>query len=103
MYCDNLKQSTILSMRKLSMAVFQHDNYPKHTSKMTTAFLRKLKVIELPIMFPDLKPIKHLWGILKQDVEERKVSNMHQLSKVTMEEWKRSPGKTCCEFHAQED
>ncbi|KAL7861323.1 hypothetical protein AOLI_G00176720 [Acnodon oligacanthus] len=38
MYCDILKQSMILSLQKLcGMAVFQLDNDPKHTSKMTTA------------------------------------------------------------------
>jgi len=45
MYCDILKQSMIPSLRRLGrMAVFQHDNDPKHTSKMTTALLKKLKV-----------------------------------------------------------
>ncbi len=36
MYCDILKQSMIPS--------FQHDNAPKHTSKKTTALLKKLRV-----------------------------------------------------------
>ncbi len=43
-----------------------------------------------PNMFPDLNPIEHLWGILKRKVEERKVSNIHQLCDVVMEEWKRT-------------
>ncbi len=87
MYCDILKQSMIPSLRRLGRrAVFQHDNDPKHTSKMTTA---------LPSMSPDLNPIEHLWGILKRKVEERKVSNIHQLRDVVMEEWKRTPVATC--------
>ncbi len=45
MYCDILKQSIIPSHQRLGRrAVFQHDNDPKHTSKMTTALLKKLKV-----------------------------------------------------------
>ncbi len=36
-----------------------------------------------------------LWGILKRKVEERKVSNIHQLRDVIMEEWKRTPVATC--------
>ncbi len=46
-------------------------------------------------MSPDLNPIEHLWGILKRNVEERKVSTIHQLSDVVMEEWKRTPVATC--------
>ncbi len=45
MYCDILKQSMIPSLRRLGRrAVFQHDNDPKHTSKMTTPLLKNLRV-----------------------------------------------------------
>ncbi len=45
MYCDILKQSMIPSLRRLGRrAVFQHDNDPKHTSKMTTTLLKNLRV-----------------------------------------------------------
>ncbi len=98
MYCDILKQSMIPSLRRLGRReVFQHDNDPKHTSKTTTALLKKLrvKVMDWPSMSPDLNPIEHLWGILKQNVEERKVSNIHQLCDVVMEEWKRTSVANC--------
>ncbi len=64
---------------------------------MTTALLKKLrlKAMDCPSMSPDLNPIEHLWGILKRKVEECKVSNIHQLSDVLMEEWKRNPVATC--------
>ncbi len=63
----------------------------------TTALLKKLrvKVMDWPSMCPDLNPIEHLWGILKRTVDERKVSNIHQLCDVIMEEWKRTPVVTC--------
>ncbi len=51
--------------------------------------------MDWPSMSPDLNPIGHLWGILKQKVEERKVSSIHQLRDVVMEEWKRNPVATC--------
>ncbi len=84
MYCDILKQSMIPFLRRLGRrAVFQHYNNPKHTSKTTTALLKKLRVKV------------SLWGIPKRKVEERKVSNIHQLRDVIMEEWKRTPVATC--------
>ncbi len=46
------------------------------------------------IQILSLNPIEHLWGILKRKVEERKVSNIHQLRDVVMEEWKRTPVAT---------
>ncbi len=51
--------------------------------------------MDRPSMSPDLKPIEHLLGILKRKVEERKVSNIHQLCDVIMKEWKRTPVATC--------
>ncbi len=96
--CDILKQSRIPSLRRLGhRTVLQHDNDPEYTSKTTTALLKKLrvKVMDWPSMSPDLNPIEHLRGILKQKVEERKVSNIHQLCDVVMEDWKRTSVETC--------
>ncbi len=58
----------------------------------TTAFL---KVMDWPSMSPDLNPIEHQWGILKWKLEERRVSNIHQLRDVVMGEWKRTPVASC--------
>ena len=55
----------------------------------------RVKVMDWPIMSPDLNPIEHLWDIFKQKVEEHKVSNIHQLCDVVMEEGKRTPVATC--------
>ncbi len=98
MYCNIMKQSMIPSLRRLGRrAGFQHDNNPKHTSKMTTVLLKKLrvKVMDWPSMSPELNPIEHLWGILKWKVAKHKVSNIHQLCNVVMKEWKRTPVATC--------
>ena len=78
-YCEILQQSTIPFLQKLGRrAVFQHDNDPKHTSKTTSALLKRLrvKVMDWLSMSPDLNPIEYLWGILKWKVEVRKVSNI---------------------------
>ena len=98
MYCEILQQSMFPSLQKLDhRAVFQHDNDPKHTSKMTIALLKRLrvKVMDWPSMSPDLNPIEYLWGIPKQKVEVCKVSNICQLRNVVMEERKSIPVATC--------
>ncbi len=97
MYCDILKHNIMPSLQKLGRtAVFQHNNDPKHTTKMTTALLMKLKVMEWPNMSPDLNLIEHPWGILKvEKVEKHRVSNIQQLRDVIMEDWKRMPATTC--------
>ncbi len=71
---------------------------------MTTALLKKLrvKVMDWPSMSPDLKPIEHLWGILKRKVEDCKVSNIHQLCDVIMEEDSSGNLWSSGELHAQE-
>ncbi len=51
--------------------------------------------MDWPCMSPDLNPIEYLWGILKMKGKERKVSSIHQLRDVIMEEWKRNPVATC--------
>ncbi len=51
--------------------------------------------MDWPGMSPDLNPIEHLRDILKWKVEESKVSNIHQLRDVIMEEWKRTQEATC--------
>ncbi len=83
MYYDILKQ------RLGRRAVFQHENDPKHTSKMTTALLKKLRVKVMDW------PSSICVGHPQTEVEERKVSNIHQLCDVVMEEWKRTPVATC--------
>ncbi len=93
MYCDILKQSMITSLQLIRLghsAVFQHDNDPKHTSKKATCLAK-----ESEGEGDGLNPIAHLWGSLKRKVEDHKVSNIHQLCDVIMDEWKRTPVATC--------
>ncbi len=75
MYCDILKQTMIPSLWRLGhRAVFQHEN---------NYCLAK-----------EAEGKGNLWSILKWKVEERKVSNIHQLCDVVMEEWKRIQWQT---------
>ncbi len=92
MYCSILKEKMLPSLRALGRrALFQHDNDPKHTSKVTVGFLKKnrVKVIQWPSRSPDLNPIEHLWGILKRQVEHHSPSSIQSLKEVILEEWKK--------------
>ncbi len=84
-----------------SETVFQHNNHPKHTAKMITVLLLKVKVkvMEWPSMSPDLNPIEHLWGILKWKLEKHHVSNIQQLR----DEWKRMPATNCAALVNSQD
>ncbi len=52
-------------------------------------------MMDWPSMSPELNPIEHQWVMFKQKVEECKVSNIHQLRDVVMEEWKKTSVATC--------
>ncbi|KAI4880112.1 hypothetical protein NFI96_005082 [Prochilodus magdalenae] len=69
--------------------VFQHDNDPKHTARITKEWLRKkqIKVLEWPGPSPDLSPIEDLWRELKLRVSQRQPRNLADLEEICVEEW----------------
>jgi transposase len=60
--------------------VYQQDNAPCHKSKQTMKFFKDngIVVIEWPPNSPNLKPIEHLWGIIK-DILEKEEPKTFQL------------------------
>ena len=50
--------------------IYQHDNDPKHTSKLIKEFFinKKLFILDCTSKSPDLNPIEHIWTYMKNQL-----------------------------------
>lgn len=99
-YCEILENHLCSSARRLRLGrrwVFQQDNDPKHTSKLTTEWFKshRINVLEWPSQSPDLNPIENLWKHLKIKVGERGPSNIKELEEICIEEWGKISPDVC--------
>ena len=93
------------SMRTCSRAlgwrfIFQQDNNPKHTAKITKERLRdnSVNVHEWPSQSPDLNPSDPLWRNLK--MAEHSPSDLMELERSCTEEWEKLPKNRCAKLVA---
>lgn len=69
--------------------IFQHDNDPKHSSRLVKEWLgnEKIAVMQWPSQSPDLNPIENLWEIIDRKIRCRTYSNVSDLFKSLQESW----------------
>ncbi|KAG2465867.1 TCB1 transposase, partial [Polypterus senegalus] len=93
---ENLLQSA-LDLRLGRRFIFQQDNDPKHTAKISKEWLQdnSVNVLEWPSQSPDLNPIEHLWRDLKMAVHRRFPYNLMELERCCKEEWAKLAKDRC--------
>ncbi|KAG2458847.1 TCB1 transposase, partial [Polypterus senegalus] len=97
----NLLQST-LDLRLGRRFIFQQDNNPKHTAKISKEWLQdnSVNVLEWPIQSPDLNLIEHLWRDLKMAVHWRFPSNLMELERCYKDECAKLSKDRCAKIVA---
>ncbi|KAG2468484.1 TCB1 transposase, partial [Polypterus senegalus] len=98
---ENLLQSA-LDLRLGRRFIFQQDNDPKHTTKISKEWLQEnsVNVLEWPSQRPDLNLIEHLWRDLKMAVHRRFPSNLMELERCCKEEWAKLAKDRCAKLVA---
>ena len=90
---ENLMQSA-KDLRLGRRCIFQHDNDPKHTARVTMEWFRSkhVYVLQWPSQSSDLNPIENLWQDLRKLLSP---SNLTEFKIFCQEEW------TNIHFHLQ--
>jgi transposase len=108
LYIQILQEELQMSIEEWGMAkeelVFQHDNDPKHTAKVTKAYLNSVNITEAegtllfwPAQSPDLNPIEHMWTHLKRQLAKypTRPKSVKELWQRISVEWYKIPVEFC--------
>jgi DDE superfamily endonuclease len=96
---EELQQSMEYYDLEVDDIIFQHDNDPKHTSKMATKWLSDhgFSVMVWPAQSADLNPIEHLWKHIKDRLKEYEnpPKGVLELWERVEKEWNAIPAEVC--------
>ena len=92
---DELERTIEYGSNKLGLerhqGIFQHDNDPKHTSKIVKEYLQKQSytVLQWPAQSPDLNPIENMWSLLKRRLNDYETApkGMNELYERVTKVW----------------
>lgn len=94
-YCEILGDNMLphLLEKMAPNSIFQHDNDPKHSSRLVRKYLsdHDVQVLDWPSQSPDLNPIENLWEILDREVRKKNPSNLTELEQILKSEWEKIP------------
>lgn len=84
---------------KRSEIVFQHDNDPKHTSKLVQKWLddKGYEVLIWPSQSPDMNPIEHIWYQVKVALQkyDTHAKSVNELWERFQDEWNKISKERC--------
>lgn len=94
-YKKIIKENVVRSGQRLigRKFIFQHDNDPKHSSKLCKEYLKELerknvlKVMTWPSQSPDLNPIELLWDKLDREVRKQCPTSTSHLWNILKDQW----------------
>ena len=90
-YLDILKNNLFKSAHSMGLNefIYQHDNDPKHTSKLIKKFFinKNIPVLNWPSQSPDLNQIEHIWAYMKSQIRGKNFTNKEELKAELITVW----------------
>ena len=92
--------------------MFQQDNAPAHTSKLTKSWFieNAIETLPWPAQSPDLNPIENIWDYLERQIRSRKhlSGTLEQLGQAILDEWGKIPislisNNQACRWNVEKD